>query len=70
MKPQDILFIIILLLLFWKRNPTYFVVVGLACIVCAMPLFAFWIFFTAERFVWYAITLLFIAILFLFKKNK
>jgi hypothetical protein len=71
MKPQDILFIIVLLVvLLFKRNPKYFVVGGLVCLVLAMPLFHFWVFFTAERLVWYGAAFLLAAILiFLFKKE-
>lgn len=61
MKPQDILFIIVLLLLLWKRNPKWFVIAGLVSLLLAMPLFYSWIFFTAERFVSYAVAFLFIA---------
>jgi hypothetical protein len=54
MKPQDILFIIILILLLWKRDPKLFTVAGLVCLIIAIPLFQFWVFFTAEHLVWYA----------------
>jgi len=54
MKPQDIVFIILLAFLLWKRNPKYLVVAGLLCLVLSMPLFHFWVFFTAERLVMYA----------------
>lgn len=69
MKPQDILFIIALAILIWRRNPRLFVAIGLICLVFAIPLFHLWIFFTAERLVWYAATFFFFAVCFmLFKK--
>lgn len=62
MKPQDILFLIILGLLFYKRNPKYFSYAGLICLLISIPLFAKWIFFTAERFSLYAFIFILIAI--------
>ena len=54
MKPQDILFFVVFLVLLYKHNPKYFALAGLICIAASIPLFAFWIFFTAERLTWYA----------------
>jgi hypothetical protein len=65
MKPQDILFILILIFLLWKRNPKYFSIAGLACLLISIPLFHFWIFFTAQRLVWYAFVLLAISTIYL-----
>lgn len=53
MKPQDILFFVSLVLLFALRRPALFVWAGLTCLVLAIPLFATWTFFTAERLTWY-----------------
>ncbi|MBU3978463.1 hypothetical protein KKE68_02045 [Patescibacteria group bacterium] len=53
MKIQDIIFLIILAVLFYKINPKYFVIAGLVCFALAIPLFYLWIFFTAERLVYY-----------------
>jgi uncharacterized membrane protein len=70
MKPQDIAFIISLAILLFFRKPIFFVVAGLICFVLAMPLFAFWVFFTAERLVWYGASFIFLGILLmLFKKQ-
>lgn len=70
MKPQDLIFIVILIILLFRRNPHYFVIAGLLCLIFAIPFFSLWIFFTAERLMWYASMLLFIAIiLFLFKSR-
>jgi len=54
MKPQDILFFLIFFFLLYKRNSQQAILAGLLCLVIAMPLFAKWIFFTAERLTWYA----------------
>lgn len=70
MKPQDIIFIIILLGLLYKRSPKYFVVAGLSFLLLSMPLFHLQIFFTAERFVWYAFGLVLVGVLFFTTKNK
>ena len=54
MKPQDIIFFVSLAVLFVLRRPVLFVWAGLGCLVLAIPLFATWTFFTAERLTWYA----------------
>lgn len=54
MKPQDIVFIIIFAGLFFLKKREAFVWAGLLCLLGAIPLFAKWIFFTAERLTWYA----------------
>lgn len=53
MKPQDAVFGIVLLLLFIMKKPRLFLYAGLASIFLSIPLFARWIFFTAERLTWY-----------------
>jgi hypothetical protein len=71
MKPQDILFYIILIGLFVHRKPMLFIWTGLLCLIISMPLFYFWVFFTAERLVMYAMGFIFFSvILFLFKMRK
>jgi len=70
MKPQDILFIIFLLGLFFFRKPRILVWAGLVCLFLSIPLFAHWVFFTAERLVMYAAGFLFVAILLFLFKNK
>jgi hypothetical protein len=37
---------------------------GILCLVFAIPLFAFWVFFTAERLIWYGALLLLTGIFF------
>lgn len=51
MKTQDIVFFVALLLLL--KKPGWLLWIGLGCFVLAIPLFAQWIFFTAERLTWY-----------------
>jgi hypothetical protein len=71
MKIQDLgFFILLMVLLFVKRNPQWLIVAGLLCLVLAMPLFHFWIFFTAERLVWYASAFIFTAILLMFFRRR
>lgn len=53
MKPQDIGFFVALVVLALVKKPKLFLIAGLASWVLAMPLFARWIFFTAERLTWY-----------------
>ncbi len=53
-KPQDLLFIAVFLLLLIKRDPRYFAIAGLICIGISVPLFSQWVFFTAQRLVWFA----------------
>ncbi len=54
MKIQDILFFLILIFFFYKKNLKWIVGSGLFCLIFSIPLFAKWIFFTAERLTWYA----------------
>jgi len=54
MKIQDILFFLVLVVLVVLRKPRLFVWMGLISLILAIPLFATWIFFTAERLTWYA----------------
>jgi hypothetical protein len=54
MKPQDIAFFVVFILLLYKNNPRLAAGVGILCLLIAMPLFAKWVFFTAERLTWYA----------------
>lgn len=69
MKPQDILFILILTILIWKRKSKYFTLAGLFFLILSIPFFNFWIFFTAERLVLYAFTLLLIATTIMIKSD-
>ncbi len=54
MKIQDVFFLAVFLLLFWRKKYSSFMPLGLICLVVAIPLFWLRIFFTAERLTWYA----------------
>jgi hypothetical protein len=64
MKSQDVAFILALIVLFIARKPKFFVYAGLVSLLLAMPLFAGWVFFTAERATWYAAAFFLIALIF------
>lgn len=71
MKPQDIIFIVVLAALLFRRDARLFAVVGIALLFLSMPLFSFWIFFTAQRFVLYAFVCFILSLLLvLLKKAK
>lgn len=63
MKIQDIIFILVLLILIYKKDPRWSVVAGLASLSLSMPLFATWTFFTAERLTWYAASFFLLSII-------
>lgn len=63
MKPQDIVFFVILAGLIFLRKPRLFEIVGLLCFALAMPFFAKWIFFTAQRLVMYGGAFIFLGAL-------
>ena len=67
MKPQDILFIIIIGIALLLRKPKLLVGVGLVFFLLSVPLFVKWIFFTAERLVeWGLLSIIFGAIWMIF----
>lgn len=73
MKIQDIIFVVFLLLLFWRRKPELFIWLGVVCFSISIPLFAFWVFFTAERLVAYGVAFFSLGILsylLIFKKRS
>lgn len=55
MKIQDLIFVLVGVLLCLTRNPRYFVSTGLLCLMLSIPLYYYWVFFTAERLTWYAL---------------
>lgn len=63
MKIQDILFLAGFILLIGLKKPRFSVILGIICLVLAMPLFAKWVFFTAERLTWYAAAFFVLAII-------
>lgn len=54
MKIQDIVPLFLVAVLLWKRNPYYLVAAGLGFLIIALPLFASWVFFTAQHLSYYA----------------
>lgn len=66
MKIQDLGFIIVLLILIGLRKPRLAAAAGLGCLILAMPLFHFWIFFTAQRLTMYAAAFFLVSIIYQF----
>jgi hypothetical protein len=62
MKIQDILFIGVLGYLLFKRSPRLVAGFGMGLLLLSIPLFAKWVFFTAERMVWYGVVFLLLSI--------
>lgn len=62
MKPQDVIFLIIIAVIIISRKSKLFIILGIAFLFAAIPLFAKWVFFTAERLTWYAAVFFLIAI--------
>jgi hypothetical protein len=52
-KIQDIGFFLVFIALILTKRPRLFLIAGLASWILAIPLFAGWIFFTAQRLTWY-----------------
>ena len=69
-KPQDLLFILVLILLLLKRDGRWFAFAGIICLGVSAPLFAKWIFFTAQHLVYYAFTFFLVAVLFNLKAMR
>ena len=63
MKIQDIGFFIILGILLIFRKRKWMVFAGLFSLLVSIPLFAKWVFFTAERLTWYAATFFLVALI-------
>lgn len=70
MKIQDIIFILLLIVLLYKRNQYLFIWCAFGAVLLAIPLFQLQIFFTAQRLMYYAYALILLAtLLFFFKKR-
>lgn len=63
MKIQDIGFLFLLVILILFKKPRLSIAMALVCLLLAVPLFSFWIFFTAERLTWYAAAFLLLGII-------
>ena len=70
MKPQDLVFIVVLIIFLLKRDVRLFILGAIACFFIAIPLFYTWKFFTAERLIYYAFFLLLVAMLLFFLKKR
>lgn len=55
MKVQDVIFLIVFALLFFKHDSKLLLILGVFCLLASIPLFSLWTFFTAERLTWYAV---------------
>lgn len=53
MKIQDIGFFLIFAVILLTKHSRWLLMLGLICWILAIPLFAKWVFFTAERLTWY-----------------
>ena len=69
MKIQDLLFFITVSGLWIVPIRKKYVLAGLLCLLAAIPLFAFRIFFTAERLTWYAATFFIVEALQIFRNT-
>ena len=70
MKPQDIIFFIVLAGLIFLRKSKWLVIAGLLAIAISIPLFAKHIFFTAEHLTYYAIGFILVGIGFKLYENR
>ena len=70
MKVQDIAFFVALIGLWFVPGRNNYLYAGLLSIVAAIPLFATWTFFTAERFIWYASAFILVHIVLQLKELK
>lgn len=70
MKIQDIIFLIALAFLIYKKDPRWAAMAGLGSLALSIPLFATWIFFTAERLTWYAAAFFLLSIVFHLRKER
>lgn len=70
MKIQDIIFLVILLILIFKKDPKWFSLAGIISLFLSIPLFSLWIFFTAERLTWYGSAFFLLASIFYFLKAQ
>lgn len=64
MKIQDLVFLVVFLVVLAARTDRLATLIGLLCLVLAIPLFSFWVFFTAQRLVVYAASFFLLAIIF------
>lgn len=71
MKPQDILFLLIVCVLILIRKPRLIALSAMVLLLLAIPLYGQWVFFTAHRLVMYSAGLYVLYVLFSLQlKNK
>ncbi|HEX8965791.1 MAG TPA: hypothetical protein VF820_05165 [Patescibacteria group bacterium] len=70
MKIQDMLFLIVLAVLLFKHKSSWFLSAGVICLIISIPLFAKWVFFTAEHLTWYAAAFFLCAVIFAYFRVK
>ena len=64
-----LLFIAVFIVLILKRNSKFSTIAGILCLLVSIPLFATWIFFTAQHLVYYAFAFFILSVILLIK-NK
>ncbi len=69
MKFQDIIFLIVFLIVILKRDSRLSTIAGIICLILSIPLFALWVFFSAQHLVWYS-TAFFLLSIVLLLNNK
>lgn len=63
MKPQDLIFIVVFLVVIGLHNSKIAAIIGIALLLLSIPLFYEWVFFTAQRLTYYAAALFLVAII-------
>jgi len=63
-KIQDLAFFIVFIILLIKRDSKLAAGAGIISLILSIPLFSFWIFFTAERLTWYAAAFFLLSVIF------
>lgn len=70
MKFQDIFFLTLFIILIYKYSPRLSALMGIIFLLASIPLFYLWIFFTAERFTWYAAAFFLVSVFFQLKQLR
>ncbi len=53
-KLQDLAFLLVFVAVLLLRSWKLAAIIGIVALLFAIPLFKFWVFFTAERLTWYS----------------
>ncbi|OGK39898.1 hypothetical protein A3A74_05440 [Candidatus Roizmanbacteria bacterium RIFCSPLOWO2_01_FULL_35_13] len=70
MKLQDLIFLAVLIGLILQKKPEWFVWAGITSLILSIPLFAFWVFFTAQRLTYYGAAFFLAAIIIYLIQNR